>query len=80
MKQTLAFGLLLFAFGCCVGQSTGCKPLQPTHAQAAAEGAYGAALLACVEAATTLAESKACRARVDVQWGVVQTPRKDASP
>lgn len=41
-----------------------------THAQAAAEGAYGAALLKCVDEANTLAESKACRARVDAEWGV----------
>lgn len=45
----------------------------PTAAQAAAEGAYGASLLKCVDDAKTLAESKACRARVDAEWGVVQT-------
>lgn len=38
--------------------------------QAEAEGAYGAALMACVDDAGTLAASKACRARVDLAWGV----------
>ncbi len=36
----------------------------------AAESAYGADLLRCVDKATTLAESKACRRAVDVRWGV----------
>lgn len=39
-------------------------------AKAAAETAYGASLLRCVDQAATLAESKACRARVDAAWGV----------
>jgi hypothetical protein len=42
----------------------------PSAAQVAAEGAYGAALLKCVDDATTLAESKACRAKVNEAWGV----------
>lgn len=33
-----------------------------------AETAYTAAQLACVDNAKTLAESKACRARVDTVW------------
>lgn len=37
---------------------------------ASAEATYGAALLKCVDDAKTLAESKACRARVDAAWGV----------
>lgn len=40
---------------------------------AAAEAAYGAALLRCVDEAKTLAESKACRARVDAEWRITQT-------
>lgn len=50
-----------------------CGPSKPTPAQVAAEGAYGAALLKCVDDAKTLPESKACRARVDAQFGVVQS-------
>ena len=53
-------------------QAFACTPPQ-TAQQAAAEGAYGAALLRCVDEATTLAESKACRARVDEAWGITQT-------
>lgn len=39
-------------------------------AKTAAESAYGASLLRCVDEAKTLAESKACRAAVDARWGV----------
>ncbi|HVG83522.1 MAG TPA: hypothetical protein VM820_03355 [Vicinamibacterales bacterium] len=67
--------LFLFALAMVVGTS-GCKPVtQPTAAQAAAEGAYGAALVQCVDQAKTLAESKSCRAQVDAEWGVVQVGR-----
>lgn len=38
------------------------------HAEA--DAAYAASLLACVDDAGTLAESHACRARVDLAWGV----------
>lgn len=36
----------------------------------AAETAYGAQLLACVDQAATLAESKQCRAKVNAAWGI----------
>lgn len=52
----------------------GCKQPQ-TQAQVAAEGAYGAALLRCVDKATTLAESKTCRAKVNAEWGVTEVPK-----
>jgi len=39
-----------------------------THASA--DAAYTAQQLACVDSATTLAESKACRAKVDLKWGI----------
>jgi len=42
-------------------------------AEPTAEVAYGAALLRCVDKATTLAESKACRAKVDEEWHITQT-------
>lgn len=38
---------------------------------AAAESSYTAQQLQCVDRATTLAESKACRAEVDRAWHVV---------
>lgn len=75
MKHGLAFALFLYGVGSAFGHATGCQPVPLTHAQAAAEGAYGAALLKCVDDARTLAESKACRARVDSEWHVVQTAR-----
>lgn len=75
--STVGMVLALFALGAIVSHCVGCGPRQPTAAQVAAEAAYGAALLQCVDQAKTLAESKACRARVDAEWGVVQTPSKD---
>lgn len=51
--------VLLLALGACWPSSA---------SQAAAETAYGAQLLACVDQAKTLAESKACRAKVDQAW------------
>lgn len=41
--------------------------------EAGAEATYGAALLRCVDDARTLAESKACRAKVNESWGVKET-------
>ncbi len=76
MRHTVPFMFCLFAFGCVFAHCIGCKS-PTTSAQAAAEGAYGAELVRCVDAATTLAESKACRATVDAKWGVVQTAAKD---
>ena len=48
-----------------------CVPQTP--AQDAAEASYGAALLRCVDAAKTLAESKGCRAKIDAEWGISRT-------
>lgn len=69
-----------FLFLCCltipmtVHEMAGCSQAKPpTVQQAAAEGAYTAELVACVEEAKTLAESKACRAEVNKRWGVVET-------
>lgn len=45
----------------------GCKS---PATQDAAEGAYTASLLDCVNKSSTLAESKACRAAIDVNWGI----------
>jgi hypothetical protein len=42
-----------------------------------AEAAYGAALLRCVDQATTLAESRECRRHVDGAYGITQTVAKD---
>jgi hypothetical protein len=55
-----------------------CSSPPPTEAQVATEAAYGAALLKCVDEAKTLAESKACRAKVDEAWNVTSTFRRDA--
>lgn len=77
MKRTIGMALALFGWGMLFTHCAEAPKPKPTEAQAAAEGAYGAELLACVERAKTLAESKACRAVVDKRWGVV---RKDAAP
>lgn len=52
-------GVLLLAVAHCSGCVSG-----------GAEAAYTAAQLRCVDQAQTLAESRACRAEVDRQWGL----------
>lgn len=48
----------------------GCASATPQEKAAAADATYAANHLKCVDAATTLAESKACRARVRAEWNV----------
>lgn len=48
----------------------GCSSKQTVSA--ASEAAYTAELLRCVDKASTLAESKACRADVNAKLGVAQ--------
>lgn len=69
MQQTTRFTGIMAMLGLvlllarCSGASVETK-------QAEADGAYAASILACVDDAGTLAESHACRARVDLVWGV----------
>jgi hypothetical protein len=56
----------LFSFGHC-----GCRGPEQAGATAA-ESAYTGALLRCVDDARTLAESRACRQRVDAEWGITE--------
>ncbi len=46
----------------------GCASATPQEKAAAADAAFAAEQLACVQQATTLAESKACRAKVRAAW------------
>lgn len=75
LAEVVTVGLAFLAFVFALHLCTGCSSPQPTAAQVAAEGAYGAALLKCVDDAKTLQESKACRARVDAEWGITQTAK-----
>ena len=61
MKRTFFLCLALVS---CASRSTTSQ---------AAEAAYTAELLRCVDKATTLHESKACRADVDRKLGITQT-------
>lgn len=71
MREWIACGLALFALGFIVAHCDGCALFQePAHA---AEAAYTGALLRCVDEAKSLAESKACRKRVDDEWKITQT-------
>ncbi len=70
-RETFAVCLFLGAVLVVVMHCAGCGLFQ-SAGPAAAEAAYGAALLRCVDEAETLAESKACRARVDADWKIVQ--------
>ena len=70
-RTALAYGgMLLFALWIAV-RLTGC-------ASATEEARYTTALLRCVDKSETLAESRACRERVDGDFGVTLTNRKDA--
>lgn len=75
--ESVGASLLLLAFAFGFASFAQCRP---QHAETAAEIAYGAALLRCVDNASSLAESKACRAKVNEAWGIVEFAGKDASP
>jgi hypothetical protein len=77
LGESCAFTLMLMACAFAFANFAQC---QPRHVETAAEIAYGAALMRCVDEAKTLAESKSCRARVDAEWGIVQFTGKDAAP
>lgn len=85
MSRALHWDMVRCLFSVCVAaialavilnMLTGC-PQPSAAAQNATEAAYGADLLRCVDKATTLAESKACREQVDLKWGIVHTIAKD---
>lgn len=59
----------LFALAFLVGLLNGCA----SRDAAAAEAAYTADHLRCVDKSATLAESRACRDAVDRKYGIVQT-------
>lgn len=49
-----------------------CGPVTHGDAATAAESAYTAALLRCVDQAKTLAESRTCRQRVNADWQITE--------
>lgn len=61
--------MLTLAFAACSGSSAD-KDAATKAAKVAVEATYTAELVRCVDKATTLAESKACRAQVDAKFGV----------
>jgi DNA-binding transcriptional regulator PaaX len=74
VRETLsAFGLLSTLLACS-------PSAQYQAAQVAAESAYTAELVQCVDKSETLAESKACRALVDARWGVTETVTTKVRP
>ena len=48
----------------------------PAHSPESSEAAYTAQLVSCVEKASTVDESRACRAKVNERWGLCVEPRK----
>ncbi len=66
-----SFPVAIALFGAAHLYAACAKPIAAQ--QVAAEAAYQGALLRCVDDARTLSESKACRAKVDAEWGIVQT-------
>lgn len=57
---SIAIGVMLALINCGPG----------AEAKSAAEAAYGAELLRCVDKAETRAEAEECRADVETRWGV----------
>lgn len=72
VRETVAVCLFLGAALVIVMHCAGCHLFRDAS-PAAAEAAYGGQLLECIDKSSTLAESKACRAEVDRQWGITQT-------
>jgi hypothetical protein len=61
--------LLAAALAVAAANTEGCVPARPAET---ADAAYFSAQMDCVEKATTIAQSKACRADVDRKFGVIQ--------
>jgi hypothetical protein len=79
IRASLSVTLTLFAVAFAV--SSGMEACTPHRfddtAATAAESAYTADLLRCVDKAATLAESRACREVVDAKWGITHVRTKD---
>lgn len=58
--------------GAAIAVLANCTPPKSSK-ELAAESAYAGELLACVESAQTLEQSKACRKDVNQRWGIVET-------
>lgn len=74
MKDVIPYAIVLFARGCVVVHCVGCGPSEKAKA-AAAEGAYLAEHMKCVEQFNTDPEINACRDAVRVRWGIVTKVR-----
>lgn len=72
VKYYVGIVIALTAVACFFTQCLGCASLKSSGG---IEAAYTAALVRCVDKATTITESRACRAEVDRAYGV-----KDAGP
>lgn len=68
--KVASLAIALFVTGWAI--EVGCQAPLPPGAATAAEGAYTAALLRCVDQAKTLSDSHACRQKVDSEWGVTE--------
>ena len=72
VRNTIGMALALFGWGCVLCHCSAPPPkLPPTYC--VTEKAFTEALLACVDAAPTRLESRACRKRVHEACGVVET-------
>ena len=67
----LTFVAACIIAGCAITMCVGCgSPPVAEVTPAAAEGAYTAELLRCVDQSQTREQSRTCRAGVDRKWGV----------
>jgi hypothetical protein len=71
-QEMIAAVIVLVALLFILGHWCGCALFrEPTMGEAA----YTGELLRCVDEASTLAESRECRARVNARWRITETAR-----
>lgn len=78
LRETLAVSLLLVVALIIATKCTGCGPSQQAK-EAAAEGAYAAEHLKCVDAYDTNEDINRCRSEVRRRWGIAETVRDGGS-
>lgn len=73
MNKVISAALCCFALACIVGHCVGC--LSKEAKEAAADSAYAAEHLRCVDKYDTKEQIDACRAAVRLRWGITETVR-----
>ena len=70
IRETVAFGLVMLVCLAIVAHCTGCVSREAK--EAAADSAYAAEHLRCVDKYETKREIDACRSAVRIRWGIAE--------